>query len=107
MQSVKITEYVSDGLALQNVKYNSEGTTVELETSGQKVDITTNIPANETLTIEVTAKANMLGETESTKTVTNRFEVESEDIEKVSSSEINHTVNKRTIQLLQHIQYLD
>lgn len=93
--NVKITDYVSAGLVLQNIKYTSEGTIVDLEASGQVATITTNIPANETLTIEVTAKANMLAEEESAREVTNRFEVLSEDIEKISSSEIKHTVNKR------------
>lgn len=97
--NVLITDYATEGLLLQNVKYKVNGEEVEYEISGQETVISTDIPAKQTLLIEIKAKAKQLAENETTKTISNRFKVEADKIEKMESSTITHTVNKKVYSL--------
>lgn len=94
-RNVKITDYLSEGLNLKKFKYTLGEQTNTYTRSGQIVDFTINIPGNETLILEITARANELKGEETLKTVSNRFEVEGTKIDKFSSTVIEHTVNKK------------
>ena len=63
--------------------------------SGTTYNFTRDIPGNSTLIIELTARANELEENETEKQVSNRFEVEANNVDKLSSSTIQHKVNKK------------
>lgn len=97
--NVLITDYATEGLILQSVKYTVNGEEVEYEVSGQETVISTDIPAKQTLLIEIKAKAKQLAENEKTKTISNRFEVELGQADKIESSTITHTVNKKEYSL--------
>lgn len=92
--NVKITDYISDGLFLETLKYTLEDEIQTYNLSGTTAYFTIDIPANQTLIMELTARAQELGEEETEKTVSNRFEIEGENIEKISSDPIQHKVNK-------------
>ncbi len=92
--NAKVTDYLSDGLSLQTVKYTLGETTDTYKLSGKQYTLTTDIPENQTLIIELTARANELGDEENEKTVSNKFEVEANGIDKLSSSTIQHKISK-------------
>lgn len=91
---VTVKDYLSEGLSLQSVKYTMGETTDTYKVSGTNYNLTKDIPGNSSLIIELTARANELGEQETEKTVSNRFEVQGSKIDKLSSSTIEHKINK-------------
>ena len=92
---VKITDYVSEGLTLKTLRYTIENETNTYDIAGTTAIFTRDIPGNTTLTLELTAMAEPLGEEETEKTVSNRFEVEPRNVNKISSSTIEHKVTKK------------
>lgn len=92
--NVKITDYASEGLHFKTLKYTLGNQTDIIEISGKTHNYKTSIPANSTLILEITATALELEENEQNKKVSNRFEVTGDDIDKMSSTTIEHTVNK-------------
>lgn len=93
--NVKVTDYLSDGLSLKTLKYTLGKETNTYERSEQKVEFIRDIPKNETLVLELIARADELKDEETSKTVSNRFEVEAIRVDKLSSSQIEHKVNKK------------
>ncbi len=94
--NAKVTDYLSEGLYLQSVKYTSGNKTETYKASGTKYSFSEDIPANTTIILELTARAEELQENETEKTVSNKFEVEANNLEKISSSTIQHKISKTT-----------
>ena len=105
--NVKITDYLSEGLSLKKLKYTLGDETNTYEVSGTTAMFTINIPGNSTLIIELTARAQELGEDETEKTISNRFEVEANNFDKISSSTLEHKVNKKEYQIDDNDQVIE
>ncbi len=93
--NAEVTDYLSDGLSLQKVKYTLGDKTNIFEISGKTYSFKKDIPENSTLIIELTARAEELDENEKEKTVSNKFEVQANNLEKLTSSTIQHKVMKK------------
>ncbi len=93
--NAEVTDYLSDGLSLQKVKYTLGDKTNTFEISGKTYSFKKDIPENSTLIIELTARAEELDENEKEKTVSNKFEVQANNLEKLTSSTIQHKVMKK------------
>lgn len=99
---VKITDYLSEGLTAKSMKYTLGKDTGIYQMSGAKIEYASTLPANETLVLEITARADELQGDATKKKVSNRFEVETAKIGKLSSSVIEHTVNKKVYKVDQN-----
>lgn len=93
--NTKITDYASEGLTLKTAKCTLGDKTDTYNMSGNTHTIKRDIPGNSTLVIELTARADELEENETTKTLSNRFEVQADNTEKLSSSTIEHKISKK------------
>ena len=92
--NTKVTDFLSDGLSLRTVKYTLGEETSTNRASGKEYSFTIDIPSGETLIMELTAEASEIEDDKTEVTVSNKFEVEANDIEKISSSTIQHKVSK-------------
>ncbi len=92
---VDITDYLSDGISLKSLKYTIGDETKSYTVTGSRANFTRNMPGNSTLIIELTATADMLSDEENERTVSNRFEVTAKNASTISSSVIEHKVNKK------------
>lgn len=93
--NTKITDYASEGLTLKTAKCTLGDKTDTYNMSGNTYNFKRDIPGNSTLIIELTARAEELEEDETERTLSNRFEVKADNTDKLSSSTIEHKINKK------------